>query len=144
MTEVVLPYVSFRYCYRFSRDGLVVSSDSTLRFRNRDEIEESLATTGFRILEVRDAPDRPGESGCSSPSSFCERQRWSGIATTAGAARYTKGALSVRGRAYGTTVGSGRTKSLRTGWHPVRDETGRKRSLHRITDRVQVAGSQRG
>jgi SAM-dependent methyltransferase len=59
ITEVNLPYVSFRYSYRFARDGLVVTSDSTLRFRNRDEIEESLATTGFLTLEVRDAPDRP-------------------------------------------------------------------------------------
>lgn len=59
VTEVALPYVSFRYSYRFSRDGLVVTSDSTLRFRSRDEIEESLTTTGFATLEVRDAPDRP-------------------------------------------------------------------------------------
>jgi hypothetical protein len=59
VTEIALPYVSFRYSYRFARGGLVVTSDSTLRFRNRDEIEESLATTGFTTLEVRDAPDRP-------------------------------------------------------------------------------------
>ena len=58
VTEVALPYVSFRYSYRFARDGLVVTSDSTLRFRSRDEIEESLTTTGFATLEVRDAPDR--------------------------------------------------------------------------------------
>jgi SAM-dependent methyltransferase len=59
VTEVALPYVSFRYSYRFARDGLTVTSDSTLRFHSRGEIEESLAATGFTTLEVRDAPDRP-------------------------------------------------------------------------------------
>jgi len=61
VTQVALPYVSFRYSYRFSGYALVVTSDSTLRFRSRDEIERSLADVGFRILEVRDAPDRPGQ-----------------------------------------------------------------------------------
>jgi SAM-dependent methyltransferase len=60
VTGIALPFVSFRYSYRFVRDGLVVTSDSTLRFRSRDEIEESLVTNGFTTLEVRDAPDRPG------------------------------------------------------------------------------------
>lgn len=60
VTQLALPYVSFRYSYRFAVDGLVLTSDSTLRFRSRDEIEQSLATTGFTVLDVRDAPDRPG------------------------------------------------------------------------------------
>ena len=34
--------------------------DSTLRFRSRVELEASLASAGFELLEVRDAPDRPG------------------------------------------------------------------------------------
>jgi SAM-dependent methyltransferase len=59
VTEVNLPYVSFRYSYCFARDGLVLTSDSTLRFRSRDEIEKNLAATGFTTLAVRDAPDRP-------------------------------------------------------------------------------------
>jgi SAM-dependent methyltransferase len=59
VTEIALPFVSFRYSYRFARDGVVITSDSTLRFRTRDEVEESLAATGFTTLEVRDAPDRP-------------------------------------------------------------------------------------
>jgi ubiquinone/menaquinone biosynthesis C-methylase UbiE len=59
VTRVAPPYVSFRYAYRFVRDGLLVTSDSTLRFRSRDEIEESLTTAGFTTVEVRDAPDRP-------------------------------------------------------------------------------------
>jgi len=60
VTEVRLPFVSFRYTYRFLSDGVVVTSDSTLRFRSRDEVESSLLAVGYRVLEVRDAPDRPG------------------------------------------------------------------------------------
>ncbi|WP_214409543.1 class I SAM-dependent methyltransferase [Sphaerisporangium fuscum] len=60
VTGVSLPLVSFRYTYRFLADGGVVTSDSTLRFRDRDEVETSLATTGYRVLDVREAPDRPG------------------------------------------------------------------------------------
>jgi ubiquinone/menaquinone biosynthesis C-methylase UbiE len=60
VTDVSLPFVSFRYTYRFQADGTVVTSDSTLRFRGRDELEASLVTAGYRVLDVRDAPDRPG------------------------------------------------------------------------------------
>ena len=60
VTQVALPYVSFRYVYKFTRDGLTLTSNSTLRFRSREEIEQSLADTGFTTLDVRDAPDRPG------------------------------------------------------------------------------------
>jgi SAM-dependent methyltransferase len=60
VTAVDLPYVSFRYWYRFLADGTVLSSDSTLRFRDRPELEESLAGQDYRVLEVREAPDRPG------------------------------------------------------------------------------------
>lgn len=60
VTQVALPYVSFRHSYRFANHARVVTSDSTLRFRSRDEIERSLSDVGFRILKVRDAPDRPG------------------------------------------------------------------------------------
>lgn len=60
VTEVRLPFVSFKQIYQFSADGLVVTSASTLRFRDRDEVAESLADQGFRVLEVREAPDRPG------------------------------------------------------------------------------------
>ena len=55
-----LPFVSFRYTYAFLADGAVITSDSTLRFRERDEVEASLAASGYRVLDVRDAPDRPG------------------------------------------------------------------------------------
>lgn len=59
VTRVSLPFVSFRCTYRFN-DGAVITSDSTLRFRSREEVESSLAAHGYRVVEVRDAPDRPG------------------------------------------------------------------------------------
>lgn len=60
VTDVSLPFVSFRYSYRFGSNGAVVTSDSTLRFRSRDEVESTLTDRGYRVLEVREAPDRPG------------------------------------------------------------------------------------
>lgn len=60
VTSVTLPFVAFRYTYRFLADGAVITSDSTLRFRGRDEVESSLAAHGYRVLDVRQAPDRPG------------------------------------------------------------------------------------
>jgi SAM-dependent methyltransferase len=60
LTEVRGEYVSFRRTYTFASDGAVLTSDSTLRFRSRDGVEDSLAATGFTLDEVRDAPDRPG------------------------------------------------------------------------------------
>lgn len=60
VTEIVLPYVSFRYSYRFAREDVMVTSESTLRFRSREEIEVSVFAAGFTTLQVRDAPDRPG------------------------------------------------------------------------------------
>lgn len=52
--------VTFRSMFHFLRDGEVLESTSTLRFRSRAEIEASLAVAGFQLDEVRDAPDRPG------------------------------------------------------------------------------------
>ncbi len=60
LLDVAAPLVSFRHHYRFAETGEVVTSDSTLRFRSLDEIDGSLHDAGFRIDEVRDAPDRPG------------------------------------------------------------------------------------
>ena len=60
VTQIDLPLVSFRHTYTFASDGLRVTSDSTLRFRSRDEVEQSLQFNGYRVLDVRDAPDRPG------------------------------------------------------------------------------------
>jgi hypothetical protein len=44
----------------FEADGAVLTSDSTLRFRSRDEVLDSLASTDFVVQDVRGAPDRPG------------------------------------------------------------------------------------
>ncbi|MEM9652448.1 MAG: class I SAM-dependent methyltransferase [Actinomycetota bacterium] len=61
VTDVSLPLVSFTATYRFSADDLTLTSSSTLRFRQRDEVSASLAAAGFSTDEVRDAPDRPGK-----------------------------------------------------------------------------------
>jgi SAM-dependent methyltransferase len=60
LVDIADQLVSFRSMFHFEISGEVVWSDSTLRFRTRHEIESSLATAGYRVLEVRDAPDRPG------------------------------------------------------------------------------------
>jgi SAM-dependent methyltransferase len=60
VTDVSLPLVSLRNTYRFLADGAVITSTSTLRFRSRQEVEASLAACGYRVLDVREAPDRPG------------------------------------------------------------------------------------
>jgi SAM-dependent methyltransferase len=60
VTAVDLPLVSFRYTYTFLADGTVIASDSTLRFRSLQELEISLSAAGYQVLDVREAPDRPG------------------------------------------------------------------------------------
>jgi len=60
VTEVAEPLVSFRSVFTFARDGAVLTSDSTLRFRSLEELTASLADAEFAVREVRDAPDRPG------------------------------------------------------------------------------------
>ena len=60
VTSISLPLVSFRHSFLFLDSGTIVTSDSTLRFRDRDEITSSLLANGFTVEEVRDAPDRPG------------------------------------------------------------------------------------
>lgn len=60
VTAVDLPLVSFRHTFVFEPDGTVVTSDSTLRFRTRDEVEHHLRRIGLRVHDVRDAADRPG------------------------------------------------------------------------------------
>jgi SAM-dependent methyltransferase len=54
-----LPLVTFRST-NVLPDGEVVAVDSTLRFRERAEIEESLADAGFTVERVLDAPTAPG------------------------------------------------------------------------------------
>ncbi|CAM3428763.1 bifunctional 2-polyprenyl-6-hydroxyphenol methylase/3-demethylubiquinol 3-O-methyltransferase UbiG [Kibdelosporangium persicum] len=60
LLDVSLPLVTFRSTYVFASDGQTLTSESTLRFRERDEIEADLAAHGYTVEEVRDAPDRPG------------------------------------------------------------------------------------
>lgn len=59
VTEVALPLVTFESVTRM--DGEAIRSASTLRFREYDEITRDLARHGFEVVEVRDAPDRPGK-----------------------------------------------------------------------------------
>jgi SAM-dependent methyltransferase len=60
LTEVRGDLVTFRGTVVFEADGAVLTSDSTLRFRGRDQVTRSLLAAGFSVDEVRDAPDRPG------------------------------------------------------------------------------------
>jgi SAM-dependent methyltransferase len=60
LTGVTGDLVSFRSFTVFEADDMVITSDSTLRFRERGAIAASLAGTGYQLDEVRDAPDRPG------------------------------------------------------------------------------------
>ena len=60
VTEVDGELVTFESPNVFEADGTLITSRSTLRFRPRQAIEESLAACGFALDGVRDAPDRPG------------------------------------------------------------------------------------
>jgi ubiquinone/menaquinone biosynthesis C-methylase UbiE len=60
LTDVAGSLVCFRTTFVFGSDGAVLTSDSTLRFRSRAELADSLAAAGLVVEEVRDAPDRPG------------------------------------------------------------------------------------
>ncbi len=60
VTSVSGALVSFRSTRVFRCDGQVLTSDSTLRFRGRDEVEATLIARGYSVGAVRDAPDRPG------------------------------------------------------------------------------------
>jgi len=60
LTAVSGPLVSFRWTCVFASDGEVLTSDSTLRFRERNEVEAALVAHGYVVDEVRGAPDRPG------------------------------------------------------------------------------------
>jgi SAM-dependent methyltransferase len=60
VTQVAPPLVTFRTTFVFRADGETLTSRSTLRFRERDEVERDLAAHGFDVVDVRRAPDRPG------------------------------------------------------------------------------------
>lgn len=54
------PLVTFQWTFLFADEGAELVSTSTLRFRTRQQIEQSLQDTGFTVGEVRGAADRPG------------------------------------------------------------------------------------
>jgi SAM-dependent methyltransferase len=59
VTDVSDDRISFRWTYVFEADGQIISSDSTLRFRAKEDITRSLEKSGYKLKEIRDAPDRP-------------------------------------------------------------------------------------
>jgi hypothetical protein len=60
VTAVDGPLVSFRWTWMFAADGATLTSSSTLRFREREQVEADLAAAGLVPVDVRDARDRPG------------------------------------------------------------------------------------
>lgn len=52
--------VTFRDTNVFAEDGAEIVSESTLRFRGKDDVTAHLRRAGFTVTGVRDAPDRPG------------------------------------------------------------------------------------
>jgi SAM-dependent methyltransferase len=59
VTSIEWPLVTFDSTTVFP-DGRRVIATSTLRFRERAEVELDLFAHGFSVADVRDAPDRPG------------------------------------------------------------------------------------
>lgn len=57
--DVSLPLLTFRATFAFA-GGETVVSESTLRFRGREAVETDLAAHAYQLLDMRDAPDRPG------------------------------------------------------------------------------------
>lgn len=54
------PSVTFRWTFLLGADGSTLTSTTTLRFRTAEEIEDDLQRAGFTVVDLRDAPDRPG------------------------------------------------------------------------------------
>ncbi|MFD2043011.1 class I SAM-dependent DNA methyltransferase [Ornithinibacillus salinisoli] len=60
LLDVQLPLVTFRHTFVFHNDGQVLTSESTLKFRSKSEIMDSLFKANLLVEDIRDAPDRPG------------------------------------------------------------------------------------
>lgn len=60
ITNLDLPFVSFKWTYFFHKDSQTLESDSTLIFRSLEEIKDDLNSKGFKLKEIKDAPDRKG------------------------------------------------------------------------------------
>ena len=58
--DVAGPLVIFRETFVFTPGGETLTSESTLRFREQDEIAADLTANDFVVQEIRQAPDRPG------------------------------------------------------------------------------------
>jgi hypothetical protein len=67
VTEVALPLVTFEGSTAIGKE--IMRSTSTLRFRERNELERDLSRHGFHVLEVREVPDRPGKEMVFEPLS---------------------------------------------------------------------------
>lgn len=52
--------LTFRETFVFEDSAKELFSESVLRYRSRQAFEDSLSQSGFKILQVLDAPDRPG------------------------------------------------------------------------------------
>ena len=59
VTDVELPLVAFEGSMTIGGEAL--RSSSTLRFRDASEVRGDLGRHGFQVVEIRDAPDRPGK-----------------------------------------------------------------------------------
>lgn len=59
VTNVALPLVTFRSTTTVGSE--VIDSTSTLRFREQREVEHDLRDHGFEVVDLREAPDRPGK-----------------------------------------------------------------------------------
>lgn len=62
VTDVAGELVTFESPTIFRADGARIESTSTLRFRNRADIEDSLRAAGFDPVEVRDLAYAPGRA----------------------------------------------------------------------------------
>jgi ubiquinone/menaquinone biosynthesis C-methylase UbiE len=60
LMRVEPPLVSFRHVFVFRAEGRTMTSESTLRFRTRSELVDTLSRAHLAVDSVRDAPDRPG------------------------------------------------------------------------------------
>jgi SAM-dependent methyltransferase len=60
VTSIAWPLVTFQGTCEFAADGAILTSTSTLRFREQNEVEADLARAGYSVIDVRDAPDRSG------------------------------------------------------------------------------------
>ena len=60
LVDVRGPLVSFRETCVFVSDGAVLTSESSLRLRERVEVQAQLEEHGYVVTDVRDAADRPG------------------------------------------------------------------------------------